>query len=329
MKIFITGDQGMVGRFLIDDLKNSHHEIVNEAEGIQKYWSRANDSALIRYQEVDISSHVFYQMLEKYQPDLIVNCAGIVGTDICEDWPFSASAINEAAMYEFAKWVQHWNEKRGKNIMRVIHFSTTAIYDPGYYDGEFIAEEYPKEPKTIYGISKYGGELAITNYLDKKYWMIIRPCFLYAYQDKHSVVAKMVQWFLNDHWFQKNRDSLQDFDDRKILLDPHNLKDYMHMSDFTKLMSQIILSEDDSLWGEDFNISLGDPVQFNDIMTIFDEFGFKYLERYRVFPELDYLKNHVVSNSKIKRFFPDWQPIISIREGIEKLLRQAGIIERN
>lgn len=327
MRIFITGDDGMVGGNLKKALRkcdgysstNICH-LLNDDKKFEKYQNGDFSSALIKGKEIDIARHDLDEVLADMQPDLIINCAGLVTTVDCEIYPFYASSVNEAAMLNLVRAVNKLNKKR-ETLIKIMHFSSTVVYDTDYYEGKIIHEDSVKGPKTIYGISKYGGELIVTNYVPRNLWCIIRPCFLYdvGYSSRVSMMAQWRKIDIDD-------DYPDDIDHRTILLHPNYYKDYMHVDDFVDIMMRMIFDKGmKGIWGEDFNISLGQPERFGTIQDIFQEHGFNP-DRYLQYPHLDYLKNHVVSISKIRYYFPEWQPKISIRAGIRRLLKEEGAL---
>ena len=63
MKIMVTGGSGMVGKNLIDFLiKRTNYKL---------YYPVSNELDLLVYEKID-------DYLNKYKPDLIIHCAGLV-----------------------------------------------------------------------------------------------------------------------------------------------------------------------------------------------------------------------------------------------------------
>ncbi len=328
MKIFITGDYGMIGSMLKKALneRDDCEVVATIGDGT------TNDLELIHQHEINISSPTFKDWLIDLNPDLIINCAGLVNTDRCEEFPFYASCVNEAAVMNIVRAMNELNSARMQPV-HLLHFSTTAIFDPNDYGlDKPITNKTKIIPKTIYGISKYGGELVVKAYLDKRFWTIVRPCFIYDWPS-HSVVAKMVDWFKIDIERAAKGKPLCEITNRNIYLDPDCFKDYMHVDDFTRGIMLLIFGGkyqgqkyDANSWaGQCFNISRGVPIRFQKIIEIFSHCGFRP-DRYNLFPEGDYLQNHIVSGRMMKTFFPEWAPNITIEHGIKKMLAKAKII---
>jgi nucleoside-diphosphate-sugar epimerase len=332
MRIFITGDKGMIGRDLVRVLRRDEAcTLINDEPDWNEFKAGAKvdfeefPSGLIHEEEIDITGWDMDRFIDLSEPDLVINCAGIVNTIKCEAWPWSASSVNEAGVYNLLNAM-----KKSKKNINLIHFSTTAIYDPDYYDGEFsgqvpILEEAPIGPKTIYGITKYGGELIVKSYYPKELWSIVRPCFIYDY-NSHSVVSQMIQWWETDKLCEQ-RDAISEIGGRDIFLDPLNKKDYMYVDDFTDIMMLMIFTPFNRIAGEDYNISLGEPTKFREIQFIFEQLGFSK-DRYNVHPGGDYLKNHIVKGDKTKHHFPEWEPRITIEQGIKKMMEKSNVLQK-
>ena len=288
-KIFITGEEGCIARYLDRLLPKNEFKIV---------WGHSNkNNALVNFKstwnkglELDICDYdLLKNAIIESDPDIIIHTAGFVDTVLCESEPKNAFLSNGYGAFNVAKICKERN-------IKLLYFSTTAIFDPIDYHGNMITNNTKITPKTIYGVTKYSGELICKSLLDNL--IVVRPCFVYGgIEDGHSSISRLI----------KSSILKQDI---KILLSNEYKKDFMRIED---LISAIIILLNLDIVG-DFNISLGQPKFFNEIVDILKTVtGITPI--FDLVPEKDYMKSHIVDNSDIKEF--GWIPKISLEEGVK------------
>lgn len=136
MKILVLGSEGQLGRCLTDQINEKEHNI--------EFISRKN---------LDITNgRDTEDLLVNYQPDLIINAAAYTAVDAAEENPTSARLINHSAVGNIASVCKALNCK-------LIHVSTDYVFD-GSANSPYREDDLVN-PKTIYGISKRNGELAV------------------------------------------------------------------------------------------------------------------------------------------------------------------------
>ena len=134
MKILITGTNGQVGHALMREL--TEHELIG-----------------LTRQDCDLTNlDQIRQVIDQYQPDLIINPAAYTKVDQAEDEPELAFQINRDAPKVMA-------EKAREYHIPLIHFSTDYVFD-GEKEGAYV-EDDPTHPLGVYGESKCAGEEAI------------------------------------------------------------------------------------------------------------------------------------------------------------------------
>ena len=151
MKILITGTNGQVGHALIQQL--TEHELI----GLTR-----KDCDLTKPDQIR-------QVIDQYQPDLIINPAAYTKVDQAEDEHELAFLINRDAPKVMA-------EKAREYDIPFIHFSTDYVFD-GKKRGAY-KEGDPTNPLGVYGASKWAGEEAIQNVGGKYY--IFRTSWVYS-----------------------------------------------------------------------------------------------------------------------------------------------------
>jgi dTDP-4-dehydrorhamnose reductase len=134
MKILITGVNGQVGHALMRKL--TEHELIG-----------------LTRQDCDLANlDQIKQVIDHYQPDLIINPAAYTKVDQAEDEAELAFKINRDAPKVMA-------EKAREYHIPLIHFSTDYVFD-GEKEGAYV-EDDPTHPLGVYGQSKCAGEEAI------------------------------------------------------------------------------------------------------------------------------------------------------------------------
>jgi dTDP-4-dehydrorhamnose reductase len=149
MKILITGVNGQVGHALMQELND--HELIG-----------------LTRQDCDLTNpDQIKEVIDRHQPDLIINPAAYTKVDQAEDEPELAFKINRDAPRVMA-------EKAREYHIPLIHFSTDYVFD-GEKDTAY-GEDDPTRPIGIYGQSKCAGEEAIQkvgglNYIFRTSWV--------------------------------------------------------------------------------------------------------------------------------------------------------------
>ncbi|MFA5394994.1 MAG: NAD(P)-dependent oxidoreductase [Methanogenium sp.] len=276
MKIAITGSKGIIGSNLVPYLESKGHEVVQILSDIRDY-------AALR-EEFSIHSNI----------DWLVHLAAIVSTISCDLAGRHTFDVNVKGTYNVADLCK-------ENKIKFCYFSTTAIYKPGQNP---ILEESIKEPQTLYGYTKYLGELTAQNVFKDKPedLLLLRPCFAFGGNNDRSIGSLVIKSGIHNEPIN-------------VQLDPEKLKDYMHVDNLSEAVEMLLIR---NITGE-YNISYGEPIKFGDLVKKVEAMGLKPFIYYR--PELDYMGDHVVNNTKLKSVI-DWKPSISVEEGLKKVFEK-------
>jgi len=273
MKILITGSKGIVGSNIVPYFESKGHEVVPILSDIRDY-------AALRE---EISQHK--------DADWLVHLAAIVSTISCDLAGRHSFDVNVKGTHNVAELCKEFKVK-------FCYFSTTAIYKPGV---EPILEDSPKEPHTLYGYTKYLGEITsqhvFKDSLDRL--LILRPCFAFGGNNDRSIGYLIVKSGMYNEPIN-------------VQLDPEKLKDYMHIDNLSEAVEMLLTK---NITGH-YNISYGKPIKFGDLVAKVEAMGLKPFVYYR--PELDYMGNHSVSNEKLKSVI-DWSPSITLDDGLKKV----------
>ena len=162
MRILLTGVTGQVGGAIRSLLQ--HDELV-----------RADLFAVTR-QDFDLSRpETLAPVLDRLQPDVIINPAAYTAVDQAEDEPDLAYRANAEAPAAMARWAANRD-------VPFLHFSTDYVFS-GHGDSRAWTEADPCAPLSVYGQSKRDGErlIAEANGLS----LVIRTSWVYAATGKN------------------------------------------------------------------------------------------------------------------------------------------------
>ncbi len=107
--------------------------------------------------------------IHKFEPDVIVNCAGYTAVDKAEDEPEQAMWLNRDGVANLTCACEKFD-------CYLVHISTDFIFD-GKNSRPYREDDIPS-PVSVYGMSKLAGEEAMMSCLPKG--LIIRTSWLYS-----------------------------------------------------------------------------------------------------------------------------------------------------
>jgi dTDP-4-dehydrorhamnose reductase len=165
MSIFITGANGQLGRSTIVELKKKKF----------KYFAFSKS-------QLDITNFFkINSILKKKKPDIVLNFASYNDVDKAEKEPKLAFLINAEAVKNLAVCCSLLE-------IPLIHISTDYVFY-GKLNKHYNYLD-PVRPKSVYGLSKLKGEMAIKKFC--KYFLIIRTSRLFSkYKNNflHTIVS--------------------------------------------------------------------------------------------------------------------------------------------
>lgn len=203
MKVLILGSAGLFGGTLVPFLKSRGHEVKTHSRGDGgQYQADLNDPLGTN------------ELLEKIEPEVIINLVGLTDVDRCETQPNRAYLANVRTVENIADWI-----KQEKAPCHLVHISTDQVYD-----GVGPHTEEQATLMNYYAFSKYAGELAAASVPST----IVRTNFF-----GRSHCAKRAS--LSDWLFRSlsNGDPIQVFDD--VLFNPLSM---ITLSEMIELIMQ-------------------------------------------------------------------------------------------
>lgn len=151
--ILVTGSNGQLGYDVIRELKNRKIDCIG---------SIRSDFDLTDYE--DTKNYIL-----KIKPECIIHCAAYTNVNKAEDEKELCYKVNVDGTENIAKVCSKLNAK-------MIYISTDYVFD-GTKDGEYEVDDTPN-PLSVYGKSKYEGELKVKENLEK--YFIVRTSWVFG-----------------------------------------------------------------------------------------------------------------------------------------------------
>jgi dTDP-4-dehydrorhamnose reductase len=158
VRILITGAAGQLGRDLQDALKP------DEIHGLD-------------HSRLDITDrNAVFDAIERVRPAWVINAAAFNDVDGAQTSPAVASAVNGAGP-------GHLAEAAARTGARLVHLSTDYVFDG--LKGSPYTEDDPPNPLSVYGRSKYEGELRVLS--SGASACVLRTAWLYGRHGRNFV----------------------------------------------------------------------------------------------------------------------------------------------
>ena len=233
-KIIITGNAGLIGSHLADNLLNQGHDVlgVDDLSGGNTFNidSRCQQS----HNTLGTMQPLGWEM---FQPDILVHCAADAAENKSQFSPMRITSTNiMAAVHAFTEGIK-------AGVKKIVFTSSMAVY--GHGNPPFSEEDEPK-PVDIYGWNKYATEniLKILCQVHGINYCIVRPHNVFGErQNMADPYRNVVAIFMNR--ISKGEPPI-------IYGDGEQTRAFTYIRDFTPYLARLCL--DDSFNGETFNL---------------------------------------------------------------------------
>lgn len=160
MKVLVTGVKGQLG-----------FDVVNELE------KRGIEAVGVDIQEMDITDRTSVeQVIRQEAPDAVIHCAAYTAVDAAEENEALCRRVNADGTRNIAEVCKALDSK-------LIYISTDYVFSG---EGERPWEpEDERAPKSVYGQTKYEGELAVQELLEK--YFIVRIAWVFGVNGRNFV----------------------------------------------------------------------------------------------------------------------------------------------
>lgn len=160
MKILVTGVKGQLG-----------YDVVRELE------KRGLEAVGVDIEEMDITdAESVEKVLKETAPDAVIHCAAYTAVDAAEEQEEICRRVNADGTRNIAKMCS-------KLDIKMIYISTDYVFD-GQGTRPWEPED-ERQPLNVYGQTKYEGELAVQELLEKYY--IVRIAWVFGVNGKNFI----------------------------------------------------------------------------------------------------------------------------------------------
>lgn len=172
MKVFVTGVKGQLGFDVVEELKRRGMEAIG-----------------VDIDEMDITDAISVdKVITEANPDAVIHCAAYTAVDAAEENVELCRKVNADGPLNIAKTCK-------KLDIPMIQISTDYVFD-----GEGVRPWEPDDecsPLSVYGLTKYEGEQAVMNTLDK--YFIVRIAWVFGINGKNFVKTMLNLGKTRDH----------------------------------------------------------------------------------------------------------------------------------
>lgn len=174
MKVFVTGVAGQLGHDVMNELASRGY--VGVGTDLAESYSGIQDGTYVtmaEYVSLDITNkEAVMNTIKSVKPDVVVHCAAWTAVDLAEDEDKQekVKAINVDGTQNIANACKEIDAK-------MVYISTDYVFDgQGTKPWNPDCKDY--KPLNVYGETKLGGELAVSNTLSK--YFIVRIAWVFG-----------------------------------------------------------------------------------------------------------------------------------------------------
>ena len=181
MKVFVTGVNGQLGHDVMNELAKRGYEGVG-SDLAPEYSGLADGSAVTTapYVSLDITDAAAVdKAIKEVKPDVIVHCAAWTAVDLAEDDDKVAAVrkVNTDGTQNIANVAKELD-------VPMVYISTDYVFD-GQGTTPWDPDFKGYKPMNVYGVTKLGGELAVSETLDK--FFIVRIAWVFGLNGKNFI----------------------------------------------------------------------------------------------------------------------------------------------
>lgn len=172
MKVLVTGVKGQLG-----------YDVVNELE------KRGIEAVGVDIEEMDITNaDSVDKVITETAPDAVIHCAAYTAVDAAEDNEDICRKVNADGTQNIANVCK-------KIDCKMIYISTDYVFD-GKGERPWEPDD-ERQPLNVYGRTKYEGELAVQNTLEK--YFIVRIAWVFGVNGKNFIKTMLNLGKTRDH----------------------------------------------------------------------------------------------------------------------------------
>lgn len=155
-KILVTGGSGFIGAHLVNKLINLGHKVLN-VDILRSQGGIAYINKKSKFINGDITDKKIINKIKEWKPQIIYHLAAQSAVEPAYDDPKFDILTNSYGTYLLC------NLAKQIKVKKFIYTSSVAVY--GSKKNEIINEKTSVNPDSIYGVSKYAGEMFVNQVL--------------------------------------------------------------------------------------------------------------------------------------------------------------------
>lgn len=302
--VLITGGAGYIGCVLTPMLLDRGCQVtvidnlMYGAQGILPCFSHSN----FEFLRGDVRDEEFMRN-NVAQADVVIHLAAIVGYPACDKDPSLARQVNELATFSLVDMVS-------KNQL-VIAASTGSNY--GALKEGICTEETPLKPLSVYGETKTNAEKYV---LDAENCSAVALRFATAFGFSPRLRLDLL---INDFVFQVVKNNYV------VVYEKSFMRTFLHVRDIAKAILFSMENRDEML-NNVYNVGSDEMnMSKEQIVLLLKEYRPDYYLHFAEVGTDKDKRDYVVSYEKIRKL--GFETTVSIREGIEELLRVIDVVD--
>lgn len=299
--ILVTGGAGFIGAHLIERLIRDYRVVI--VDNLKTIGGIAYVNPQAEFLHYDICDKNVYDKLNEYKFDAVYHLAAQSAGESAYDDPKYDILSNSYGTWMIANYC------REKGIKRFIYTSTVAVYGSAKDQG--FGEADPIIPDSIYGVSKYSGELFIKQLFkgtDSQY-TIFRIFNAYGPGENLNYRKKgMVSIYASYLW--RNEPVI-------VKGSINRYRDYTYIEDVIDILYTAL--EQEKSYGSIYNLSTGVKTVVKDLLKMMLRVAGKP-EAYEIVESQCTLGDSFGTHAVVDKLQEDfkWNPKYSVAEGLEK-----------
>ncbi len=245
MKIIIIGSQGFIGSNVTMYLESKSHNVFS----CDFLDIRNQDN----YFRINPFKSDYLEIFEKYQFDLVINCAGSANVGASIEDPFFDFDLNVNVVTKILGAIYKTNKDT-----RFINISSAAVY--GNPTNLPVRTEYAETatPISPYGVHKRLSEILLKSYHDS---FKIPTCSLRLFSAYGNGQKKLLMWDLYQKFQNENCNTIELFGTG------NETRDFIHIIDILQQLELVIKHAPFN--GESINIANGEAIKISKIGALF------------------------------------------------------------
>lgn len=308
MTYLVTGGAGFIGSHMVDLLLKEGHTVVvvdNLSSGHRENLAHhGNNQKLVTYRRnvCDGLEDIF----EHFRPiDAIIHFAGVPGVQLSIQHPETTHHFNLNGTLNLLEHARRFKVKR------FVFSSSAAVY--GDQEVMPLVEDMHPHPLSPYALHKLVGE-----YYCELYWKLygmetIALRYMNVFgsrQDPAGPYASVIPRFIN---------LLLRSMPPRINGDGEQTRDFIHVDDVVQAVMSALVSKNEDIFGQIFNIGTGASISVNEVMKRIEEVvGYNIQPEYA--PAVVEIRHSRADISKAKKML-EWEPQKNFIEGLRETYR--------